>query len=250
MAALTLGRLSVEKALLLMVMLLTLGCSGDAARKPDRVAGEGEAPEAVARDGAVTLANGAAEGLLAYSFDCVAEAPLSVVVSYRDPDAVWLFLPERTVKLPRVRSASGAKYSDGKTVFWTQGQEARIELSDGQVWACAENRRRSVIEDAKLRGMDFWATGNEPGWTLEIGPDSLVLVTGYGAERHVFPGTEPQVDNDAGIATWQVEAAGHALRAVLTGGGCRDDMSGEAFETAVNVVFDGASLRGCGTALH
>ena len=227
-----------------------LGCGGDAARNPDPAAGEGVAPVAAATNDSLVPATGPAEGLMAYSFDCVAEAPLSIVVSYRDPDAVWLFLPEQTVKLPRVRSASGAKYSDGETVFWTQGREARIELPDGRVWACAENRRRSLIEDAKLRGMDFWATGNEPGWTLEIGSDSLVFVTGYGAERHVFPGPEPRVDNEAGIAEWQAEADGHALKVFLTGRECRDDMSGEAFETTVEVVFDGRTLRGCGQALH
>ena len=40
-------------------------------------------------------------------------------------------LPEGTVTLPQVESASGARYSDGTTTFWNKGNEATIEV-DGE----------------------------------------------------------------------------------------------------------------------
>jgi putative lipoprotein len=51
-------------------------------------------------------------------------------------DQVELVLPDRTLVLPQVAAASGAKYQEGRTVFWNKGNEARFEI-DGKVYlAC------------------------------------------------------------------------------------------------------------------
>jgi len=39
-------------------------------------------------------------------------------------------LGERLLELPHVRSASGAKYSDGETTFWSKGNQAFITTND------------------------------------------------------------------------------------------------------------------------
>jgi putative lipoprotein len=49
------------------------------------------------------------------------------------PSEVELVLPDRTLVLPQVPAASGAKYQAGRTLFWDQGNEARLEL-DGEVY--------------------------------------------------------------------------------------------------------------------
>ncbi len=152
-----------------------------------------------------------------FAFDCGEER---VVVEYRGMEEVFLFLPDTTLTLPHVRSASGAKFSEGAITFWSRGEEASLER-DGQTVKCVMNRRASIIEDAKLSGMDFWATGNEPGWTLEIGSETSVLVMD-----------------------------GRALVIELTGEECFDSMSGERFETTVTLKFGGRSYPGCGQALH
>jgi membrane-bound inhibitor of C-type lysozyme len=52
------------------------------------------------------------------------------------PGQVELVLSDRTLVLPQVPAASGAKYQEGRTVFWNQGNEARFEI-DGKVYpAC------------------------------------------------------------------------------------------------------------------
>jgi heat shock protein HslJ/membrane-bound inhibitor of C-type lysozyme len=51
-------------------------------------------------------------------------------------DEVALVLPDRTVVLPQVPAASGAKYQEGRIIFWIQGNEARIEVEGKAYRAC------------------------------------------------------------------------------------------------------------------
>jgi membrane-bound inhibitor of C-type lysozyme len=162
-------------------------------------------------------------------------------------NGVWLFDTEGTRKLPRVRSASGAKYSDGVSVIWTKGEEALLGKVGGKLRSCRNDRRRAIWEHAKLNGADFRAIGNEPGWTLEIHEMSrVILVSDYGASRVELALTEPVVDTGARSTRWD---AGE-LTLELIGDPCNDSMSGEAFETKVVVTWQGKTLRGCGRALH
>jgi membrane-bound inhibitor of C-type lysozyme len=47
-------------------------------------------------------------------------------------DCVILTLDGKPIKLPRVVSGSGARYSNGKTTVWLKGNEAFIEV-DGKI---------------------------------------------------------------------------------------------------------------------
>ena len=47
---------------------------------------------------------------------------------------VELVLPDRTLVLPQVPAASGARYQEGANLFWSQGSEARFEI-DGKVYS-------------------------------------------------------------------------------------------------------------------
>ena len=55
-----------------------------------------------------------------------------VVVFDSKGDFAVLKMGEGEVRLPSVPSASGAKYSDGRTIFWGKGQEAFVEI-DGRI---------------------------------------------------------------------------------------------------------------------
>lgn len=173
-----------------------------------------------------------------------------IVANFRDQGRVWLFLPGETLSLPQVRSASGARYSDGTTSFWSKDREALVETADTDPLSCVEDRRASIIEDAKLRGNDFWATGNEPGWTLELGPDSSVLVTAYGAERYDFATPEPTFDAPTRRTMWATEVDGRPLTVEVLGEECLDSMSDERFQVTVTVTLADHRLVGCGQALH
>ena len=162
-------------------------------------------------------------------------------------NGAWIFSPAETRKLSLVRSASGAKYSDGVSVVWTKGEEALIGKAGGKLQSCRNDRRAAIWEHAKLNGADFRAIGNEPGWNLEIHEMSrVVLVSDYGASRVEVALPEPVTDNEARSTRWD---AGE-LTLELIGDPCSDSMSGETFETKVVVIWQGKTLRGCGRALH
>lgn len=57
----------------------------------------------------------------------VVPVPLREVVILTRGDQSW--------ELARVPAASGTKYSDGRNVFWSKGDSARIELADGERYA-------------------------------------------------------------------------------------------------------------------
>ncbi|HEY6362032.1 MAG TPA: MliC family protein [Vicinamibacterales bacterium] len=80
-------------------------------------------------------------------------------------DRVTLELSDRNVTLPHVVAASGARYSDGVSTFWNKGNEAMLEL-DGRSRSC--RIVRDPWQEARDRGVDFRAVGQEPGWHLEI----------------------------------------------------------------------------------
>jgi membrane-bound inhibitor of C-type lysozyme len=187
--------------------------------------------------------------ITAFFFQC--DDGSSVVAKLEDDGrAAWLFLPRQTVRLSHVPAASGAKYSDGQVTFWTKGREALVEAGAAGSRRCIENRRRSVIEDAKLRGADFWATGNEPGWTLEIDWHSILFVTNYGQGSFRFPRSDSEVDQARATTSYTARDAGHRITVRLSGAACKDSMSGESFETTVQITLEGRVYQGCGQALH
>ena len=166
-------------------------------------------------------------------------------------EKAWLFLPEQTILLPHVPSGSGAKYSEDQITYWSKGDEALLEIGDEQHMNCKNNRALAIWEDAKLRGVDFRAIGNEPGWNLEIiKSEKIVFVGNYGQKRYEFITTEPSVDQQARTTVYEVQNDKHEVSVIISGRRCRDTMSGEAFETTVTVILDGKKYRGCGKALH
>jgi membrane-bound inhibitor of C-type lysozyme len=186
--------------------------------------------------------------LTTFSFAC--DDGTTVVANHRDESFVNLFLPGNTVRLAHVPSGSGARYSDGAITYWNKGRIATIERADESTTRCEEQRRLSIIEDAKLRGVDYWARGNEPGWMLEIAWDSIRFVTGYATEHYRFATPEPVVDTSEKRAIYRALADDHTLTVTITYIRCGDSMSDEEFEGTVELRFDDQKLRGCGQALH
>ncbi|MGQ9645994.1 MAG: MliC family protein [Thermodesulfobacteriota bacterium] len=49
-------------------------------------------------------------------------------------EMVMLTIDRRWIYLPRVPSASGAKYSDGNSIFWMKGEVASIEIDRSRIF--------------------------------------------------------------------------------------------------------------------
>ena len=107
----------------------------------------------------------------------------------------WVFLPEKTIKLLKISSASGIKYTDGLSTFWSKGNEAMLERGGKVYINCINNHGKAIWEHAKLKGADFRVVGNEPGWHLKIMQDKeLVFTSQNGETTHSFSTSQRKID--------------------------------------------------------
>lgn len=191
------------------------------------------------------------EGVLrAYVWECDGGLTLNMKNLFRE-NAITLEMHEGPRKLPLVVSASGAKYSDGSITFWTKGGTATFERTGGAPVECRELRARSLVADARERGVLYRGTGNEPGWLVEIGPGNrITYVTMFGEERHEFANvTEPGVES-AGVRVFVADTDKGSFKVTVTRETCLDDMSGDEFDHRMLVEWGGESRRGCATAVQ
>lgn len=172
-------------------------------------------------------------------------------VARTETGRVWLFLPGKTIDLPHVPSASGAKYSNGSDTFWSKADEALIETGDGKHGGCRNNHARAIWEHARLNGVDFRALGNEPGWYMEISnKQDILLVTDYGQRTYRFPSSIIKSEPNDRTTIYSASSNDNIIEVVIKGDPCRDSMSGEAFAATVSVVVNDKRYTGCGKALH
>jgi putative lipoprotein len=105
-----------------------------------------------------------------------------------------------------------------------------------------------------LNGVDFRATGNEPGWYLEIydkaGPERIDFVSDYGRDFYTFPDVRRETLQAPPQTRYLAQIGAHRLEVTLEPGACRDSMSGEAFEARVTVRLGTRTYAGCGRPLH
>lgn len=173
-----------------------------------------------------------------------------------EPQRLWLFLPDEATSIPQVPAASGLHYTNRRITFRGRDEEARLEIDGSAHVDCVNLRAEVPWEEARLRGVDFRAVGQEPGWSLEIDETrSIVFSTAHDSSRHVFPAAKPKVDPDTSTATYESDTAGshppgRRIRVAVEARECRDTMSGETFPASVTVSIDGQTYTGCGRALQ
>jgi len=88
--------------------------------------------------------------------------------------------------------------------------------------------------------MLFRATGNEPGWLLEIRAAEMTLLADYGERRLTVPTPAPETIPGGRRYVTQ------GLTATVLDTLCVDGMSGRPNPQTVTIVFDGRELSGCG----
>jgi len=191
------------------------------------------------------------EGVLrAYVWECDGGLTLRMKNLYRE-GAITLEMHEGPRKLPQVVSASGAKYSDGSLTFWTKGSEASFERAGAPPVQCREARAQSLLADARERGVIWRGLGNEPGWTVEIGPGKrMSYVTSYGEQRYDVEATTERGGDEIGVHIFIAETPAGRLKVSVAKEPCADDMSGEAFDHRMVVEHGDRTYRGCATELR
>jgi putative lipoprotein len=165
------------------------------------------------------------------------------------PGEMALWLPDQYVVLPQVRSASGALYEEGDISFWSKGDDAMLTVADQIHQNCHLQPQRVPWEDARRRGVDFRATGNEPGWHLEIKSGKQVLfVYAYGMQRALVSNPTEEIADSTRVYTGV--SGGRELQVEILEQACVDNMSGDQFPNRVVVTFDNTRYEGCGQDLE
>jgi uncharacterized membrane protein len=110
-----------------------------------------------------------------------------------------------------------------------------------------EHSINNVWHKARLRGVAFRAIGQEPAWLLEITEGSeITVMTDYGQTKTTYNYVKPKVNQAARITYYMLDE----LTVQIEGKPCIDIMSGEQFDTAVELQFSDQTLKGCGRALY
>jgi uncharacterized membrane protein len=108
--------------------------------------------------------------------------------------------------------------------------------------------RRDPWSEARGRGIDVRAVGQEPGWFLDIDHgNSMHLVYDYAERTATVPAPEPVTSG--ATTTYEAATSEHRVRVILEERPCQDVMSGEPFPLTVTVEIDARMLRGCGRPL-
>lgn len=206
------------------------------------------AATAPSTDAAANRTPAPGEPLRAYVWNCDDGQTIRMRNLLRE-NAITIEMHEGGRKLPLAVSESGARYTDGSLTFWTKGDTALLERQGSAPVNCRQNRFESLLADARVRGVVLRGTGNEPGWTVEIGPGTrLEFVTNYGEERHAFdPATE---GNEGGARVYSAAEGERSIKVTVSAEACTDDMSGWAFDHGMVVEFGGVTYRGCATAIR
>lgn len=90
----------------------------------------------------------------------------------------------------------------------------------------------------------FRAVGHEPGWTLDVGGNRMLLVADNGATRVEMPLPSP-VAVDGG-RRYEARSDAHAMAVTVLERLCADRMTGMPRPMTVEVTLDGRTLEGCG----
>lgn len=135
-------------------------------------------------------------------------------------------------------AASGARFvaiADPATFFWSKGDGGRLEVAGRSFPDCVR-----VAADQGL----FRASGNEPGWHLEIDADRILVVLDYGERRIAGAVPAPEAIDDG--LHYRFELEGHDLDIEILDRLCRDSMTGMPHPRTVTLVVDEDRLAGCG----
>jgi putative lipoprotein len=166
-------------------------------------------------------------------------------------EAALLLLPEGARRLPHVRSASGARFaSDDGTELWNKGDEAMVSVDGVERRGCRSDPAAASWESARVRGVDYRAVGNEPGWHLEIVNGGRTRFVGdYGELVLEFDTPTPADGGGPGAVDYLWREGDRGVTIRLRREPCRDTMAGVGYPLRVRVEVDGRIFEGCGRAL-
>jgi len=181
-----------------------------------------------------------------YAYACGDSLQFSAQVT---KDSTWLFLPDTTLKTLPVKAGSGAKYEGARYIYWSKGNQAILQGPTGPFLTCKAVPKEKSWAAAKIRGVDFRALGQEPGWILEITKGKqLTYIGNYGKDTLATSVPKPKENGERTI--YQANTDSHKLEITIAEKPCTDSMSGFQFPKSVGITVDGKKYHGCGRSLN
>lgn len=156
-----------------------------------------------------------------------------------------LYLPGIALSLPRRSSGSGARYAASNHVLRRQGKNVSFTTPERHFPQCHLRHDYNAWANAWLRGVDFRAVGQEPGWILEISKGRNIDLRWQYGKRHL-EAPVPPVSRQQALFRYRTTSDAHRLVIEVMDRPCRDSMKGDAHDYAVRVHVDDTILLGCG----
>lgn len=187
-------------------------------------------------------------GGFASAMDC---GGTPAVVGFTGPEGAVLTVDGTTYVLAQTVTASGARFSDGKTpetVFWSKGDTALITVAGKDLPECHTVTEAPGAVKAPpatagaILALPFVARGNEPGWVLNLTAEGAVLSREDGSRTDVA-GLLPQPEP---VGTGFRYRLSDDMALTVGGGICHDTMTGMPYPASVSLAQGDTTLAGCG----
>ncbi|MEQ9301516.1 MAG: META domain-containing protein [Cyclobacteriaceae bacterium] len=131
--------------------------------------------------------------------------------------------------------------------------EENTAVGDAQLTEPAEGADASFLEKKSRDGVDFYAVGNEPSWSLDIFQQNMISFKSMTeiAELNT-PKVEPTDADDKSVLSYKAEVESGSITIDIKSEECTDPMSGEKFPYSVAVeakngnMAEFKSFNGCG----
>lgn len=126
----------------------------------------------------------------------------------------------------------------------------KLVLTSDQSAQIVFRRQESVVlQNARARGIDFRAAGQEPGWVVELREGGQITANlDYGATTLTLPTPDAETAND-GTVRYDASTDTDHLVLSLKRKICSDPMSGDTHAYAVQLMVNEKTYQGCGDRL-
>lgn len=182
-----------------------------------------------------------------FSYSCGDSLHFSAHVT---KDSTWLFIQDKTVKVLPVEAGSGARYEGNKYIYWSKGDEAILQQPEGSFMTCRSMPKERSWAAAKLRGIDFRAVGQEPGWHLELTKEGKTRYVGNYGQDSLSADTPEPTKSGEDSTEFNIQTEGKRLKIAISDTPCTDSMNGMEFPHTVTVTVNDDTYRGCGRYLR
>lgn len=111
---------------------------------------------------------------------------------------------------------------------------------------------QKILMQKQQEGIDFYAIGNEPSWSLDMDFDKIIRFKTANGITFNAPAVEPELAQDHNVKRFRAVTESGEIIIQIIQGDCKDTMADRSYPYQVTVDFktstasDFTSLKGCG----